>query len=190
MIMHKLLFVGAFAGIAASVPVIYQGNPEAFHAMVRSMMNGDDHATQAAAETDDAGPPRLTTAEPAMLGRKVRVPSDGRGHFAADFKLNGRQVAAMVDTGATVVAMNASTARRIGIVLKPSDFSYSVNTANGATKAAAATIAQMQIGRIYVDKVPAVVLQDTALSGTLIGMSFLKRLSKFEVRDGAMILEQ
>jgi aspartyl protease family protein len=38
--------------------------------------------------------------------------------------------------------------------------------------------------------VPAVVLQDSALGGTLVGMSFLKRLSKFQVEDGAMILQQ
>jgi aspartyl protease family protein len=96
----------------------------------------------------------------------------------------------LIDTGATVVAINASTARRIGIVLTPSDFTHSVVTANGETKAAAATIDTVRIGKIYIDKVPAVVLEDSALSGTLVGMSFLKRLSKYEVENGAMILQQ
>jgi aspartyl protease family protein len=35
-----------------------------------------------------------------------------------------------------------------------------------------------------------VVLEDSALAGTLVGMSFLKRLSKYEVENGAMILQQ
>jgi aspartyl protease family protein len=96
----------------------------------------------------------------------------------------------MIDTGATVVAINVTTARRIGIVLTPSDFTYAVTTANGKAKAATATIDAIQIGKIYVDKVPAVVLEDSALSGTLVGMSFLKRLSKYEVENGAMILQQ
>ena len=33
-------------------------------------------------------------------------------------------------------------------------------------------------------------LDDKALDGTLIGMSFLKRLDKFEVTDGALLLAQ
>ncbi len=34
------------------------------------------------------------------------------------------------------------------------------------------------------------VLKDEALSGTLIGMSFLKRLSSFQVADGSLKLVQ
>jgi len=33
-------------------------------------------------------------------------------------------------------------------------------------------------------------MEDSALTGTLVGMSFLKRLSKYEVENGAMILQQ
>lgn len=186
--MNKLILVGVFAGLAASVPVLYQSNPEAFEAMLHSAM-AEKRPDPVSAPV---APPRLAAeeAEPMLLGRKVRVPADARGHFAADFKLNGRPVEAMVDTGATVVALNQTTASRIGIHLNPSDFIYTVNTANGKTKAASATIDDLQIGKIYVEKIPAVVLQDSALGGTLIGMSFLKRLSKFQVENGSMILEQ
>jgi aspartyl protease family protein len=34
------------------------------------------------------------------------------------------------------------------------------------------------------------VLEDKALSSTLIGMSFLKKLAAFRVEDGAMFMEQ
>jgi aspartyl protease family protein len=186
--MNKLILVGAFAGVAASVPVLYQQNPQAFEAMLRSSLQSQD----AAAPQQEPSPPRLASAEaePALLGRKVRLPADRRGHFAADFRLNGYSEQAMIDTGATLVAINTSTARRIGIVLTPSDFHYEVTTANGKVKAAAATIEAVQIGKIYVDKVQAVVLQDSALAGTLVGMSFLRRLSKFQVEDGSMVLQQ
>ena len=36
--MNKLILVGAFAGVAASVPVLYQANPQAFEAMLRSSL--------------------------------------------------------------------------------------------------------------------------------------------------------
>jgi aspartyl protease family protein len=120
----------------------------------------------------------------------VRLAADERGHFLADFKLNGRKVEALVDTGATTVAINASTARRIGISLKSSDFRHSVNTANGETRAAAVMIDRIEIGRVHVENIQAVVLDDKALSGTLIGMSFLKRLGKFEVENGTLLLVQ
>jgi aspartyl protease family protein len=189
--MNKLILMGIVAGIAASIPALYQSNPQIFEAMLRPLFVGQETAqTQQAIP---AQPPRLAavqTEEPVLLGRKVRLPADARGHFASDFRLNGHDIPAMIDTGATVVAINVTTARRIGIVLTPSDFTYSVTTANGKAKAAAATIDAIQIGKIYIDKVPAVVLEDSALTGTLVGMSFLKRLSKYEVENGAIILQQ
>ena len=125
-----------------------------------------------------------------LLGRKVRSAADQYGHFSADFRLNGRSVGAMVDTGATLVAMNASTARRIGIRVTAPDFKYTVRTANGETRAAGVTIERLQIGRILVEDVEAVVLDDKALDGTLIGVSFLKRLAKYQVENGALLLVQ
>ena len=95
-----------------------------------------------------------------------------------------------MDTGATMVAINRSTARRIGISLSPGDFRHEVQTANGATKAAAAVIDRIQIGRITLQNVEAAVLDDAALDGALVGMSFLKRLSKFEMQDGALLMQQ
>jgi aspartyl protease family protein len=185
--MNQLILAGVVAGIAVSIPILYQSNPRAFDTVLHSGL------TEPPAGAASDAPATLATVraeEPAPLGRKVRLIADARGHFAADFRLNGHDVPALIDTGATVVAINASTARRIGIVLTPSDFTHSVVTANGATKAAAAMIDTMRIGRIYIDKVPAVVLEDSALAGTLVGMSFLKRLSKYEVENGAMILQQ
>ena len=52
------------------------------------------------------------------------------------------------------------------------------------------TIERLQIGRILVEDVEAVVLQDKALDGTLIGVSFLKRLAKYQVENGALLLVQ
>jgi aspartyl protease family protein len=138
--------------------------------------------------------PLVASAEPEtpqpLLGQRMRLYADARGHFAGDFRLNGYHVPAMVDTGATFVALNSSTAERIGIHLSRSDYRYAVNTANGRTKAAAATIGSLDIGRIHMENVQALVLDDDALSGTLIGMSFLKRLSKYEVDGGQLLLEQ
>ncbi|MGB3501998.1 MAG: TIGR02281 family clan AA aspartic protease [Mesorhizobium sp.] len=147
---------------------------------------------------DSAGPaqpvaqsqPAPTRPEQALSGRKVRLEADRSGHFRGEFRLNGRAVEALIDTGATVVAINSSTARRIGLSVQPSEFKYQVQTANGATKAAAVRIADLQIGRIRLDNVDAMVLDDRALKGALVGMSVLKRLSRYQVEGQTLVLEQ
>lgn len=65
-----------------------------------------------------------------------------------------------------------------------------MNTANGAIKAAVVTVDRLQIGKISLDNVQAVVLDDRALQTNLIGVSFLQRLQKYEVQDGALLLVQ
>ena len=55
-------------------------------------------------------------------------------------------------------------------------------------EAAPAVLNRIEIGGISVRDVQALVLPDKALSGTLIGMTFLSRLSSFRVEDGALHL--
>ncbi len=183
--LRNLIILGGFAAILAAFPAIYQSNPDAFRGLFsaepRNMAAGPDVGRS----TEKTQPAALQP-----LGRKVVVRSDGRGHYAATFRLNGRQVDALVDTGATLVAINTSTARRIGISLNPSDFTQPVSTANGAVKAALVELDRLEIGRISLDDVQAVVLDDRALQTNLIGMSFLNRLDKFEAKDGTLLLAQ
>lgn len=126
----------------------------------------------------------------ALSGRSVRLQSDRTGHYHADAKMNNRRVRVLVDTGATLVALNESAARRLGIRLKASDFKYRVSTANGTTAAAAATIGEVRIGRVSVRDVRASVLRDEALDTVLLGMSFLGRLKSFRVERGELVLIQ
>lgn len=125
-----------------------------------------------------------------LSGRKALIKMDSRGHFYTKARMNGARVDVLVDTGATSVAINKTTARRMGIRLSNGDFKYTVNTANGQTKAAAAVIKRIEIGRVRVDNVQAMVLDDKSLRGTLLGMSFLGELKSFGVKNRELILEQ
>ncbi|TPN80631.1 TIGR02281 family clan AA aspartic protease [Mesorhizobium sp. CU2] len=187
--LRKLLILGICAGTSASIPIVYQSNPQIVESWLRSSVAAKPEAAQPEPQANLASVPDKPAA-PMPLGRQVLVNADARGHFTSSFKLNGRQVDGMIDTGATLVAINISTARRIGISLNPSDFNRQVNTANGAIKAAVATIDHLQIGKISVDNVQAMVLDDRALQTNLIGMSFLQRLQKYQVQDGALLLVQ
>jgi aspartyl protease family protein len=186
--LRKLLILGVLAGTSVSFPILYQSNPQMLDGLLKSAV-GARPTLDAPTDLNLATvPDRSATPQP--LGRKVVVTADARGHFTSAFKLNGRQVDGMIDTGATLVAINSSTARRIGISLNASDFRHEVNTANGAIRAAMATIDRLQIGKITVEGVQAVVLDDKALRTNLIGLSFLQRLEKYQVENGTLLLVQ
>ena len=186
--LRKLLILGVFAGTSASIPIVYQSNPQMLDGLLKSTV-ASKPAAQPQPELNLASVPDKPAA-PLPTGRKVTVAADERGHFTSAFKLNGRQVDGMIDTGATLVAVNTSTARRIGLSLNPSDFNREVSTANGTIKAAVVTIDRLQIGSISIDGVQAIVLDDKALQTNLIGMSFLNRLDKYQVENGTLLLVQ
>lgn len=122
--------------------------------------------------------------------REVRIQADRSGHYVSSFKANGRTVVGLIDTGATYVAVNESTARSFGLRLSSADFKHKANTANGVTEAAFAKLDAMEIGPIRVRNVDVFILKDHSLSDTLIGMSFISKLSSFRVENSQLILTQ
>jgi aspartyl protease family protein len=104
--------------------------------------------------------------------------------------MNGKAVDGLVDTGASLVAINESTARKLGFGANGLDFRYTVNTANGGTEAAHVVLDRIEIGGVRVKDVDAFVLRDKALASTLVGMSFLKKLKSFQVEGGNLKLIQ
>lgn len=122
--------------------------------------------------------------------RSVSLAKDARGHFQADARVDGRNISVMVDTGASVVALNETTAARIGIRPSRGDYNASVSTANGKVMAARAKLETVDIGGVVVRDVNALVLPDSALSENLLGMAYLSRLKRFEYANGRLVLEQ
>jgi aspartyl protease family protein len=122
--------------------------------------------------------------------RSLSIPPDARGHFATEGRIDGQRIAFMVDTGASVIALNESSAARFGLRPARNDYRVTVSTANGTVKAAPTRLAMVDIGGLIVRDVDAMVLPDEALSENLLGLSFLSRLKRFEYANGKMVLEQ
>jgi aspartyl protease family protein len=122
--------------------------------------------------------------------RSLSVPRDGRGHFATEGRIDGQRIGFMVDTGASVIALNESSAARFGLRPSRNDYRAMVTTANGTVKAAPTRLAMVDIGGLIVRDVDAMVLPDEALSENLLGLSFLSKLKRFEYANGKMVLEQ
>jgi aspartyl protease family protein len=122
--------------------------------------------------------------------RTVLLRADRQGQFEATASINGVTVPVIVDTGATTVALSADTARRIGILPPQSEFRVVISTANGTLNAAPVMLNQVTIGGITVPNVQAVIVPGKALPVNLLGMSFLSRLSKYDVAGDQLTLRQ
>jgi len=113
-------------------------------------------------------------------GSSVTLKADARGHFIADGQVNGGTVRFMVDTGATVIALPAADAKRLGINYLKGDQGV-VQTANGAAPAYRVKLDTVRLGDITLNGVDGVVLEG-GLTTALLGMSFLNRTEM--KRDG------
>jgi aspartyl protease family protein len=137
-----------------------------------------------------AAHPQSPAASSSANPRSVVVPRDGRGHFEVEARIDGRHLNFMVDTGATVIALTADDAARLGIRPAPREFVAEVRTANGTVRAAPARLDRVEVGDLVVHDVAALVMPEGALSDNLLGLSFLSRLRHFEYTDGKLVLEQ
>ena len=120
--------------------------------------------------------------------RSVTLRASRNGHFYATADINGRQVAVLVDTGATGIFLSYDDARSIGVTPRESDYTIRTRTANGMGRAAPVALDSIRIDSVEVRNLRGVVAEPGALHVTLLGMEFIKRLSRFELRGEELIL--
>ena len=109
-------------------------------------------------------------------------------HFHLTGTINGEPASFMVDTGATMIAMDRSSAQAIGINTDRLRYSREVMTANGIARAAPVTLGTVKIGGIVRHDVPAAVTDSDGLGVILLGMSYLNTLRSFDFRGDRLIL--
>ncbi len=119
---------------------------------------------------------------------QVMVARGDGSHFAVDAAVNGRRIPFLVDTGASVVAIDPDTAAAIGIDPAGLRYTARIRTANGDTVAAPVTLDSVRVGSIERRRVPAVVTQGDGIGVNLLGMSFLGTLSSLDFRGDRLVL--
>lgn len=125
-----------------------------------------------------------------MSGRTIELKAGAHGHYYVEAEINGRRIDVMVDTGASHVALTFEDATRAGVYVRDSDFTQRVRTANGLARVAPVVLDRVSIGGIIVRDVPASVSERGMLGTTLLGMSFLKRLSRVDMSGGRLLLQE
>jgi len=118
--------------------------------------------------------------------RSIILQRNRAGHYVFNGTVNGTPVEFLLDTGATVVAVPESIARRLGLKY---GMRMTADTANGPATAYATIIDSVRIGDLEETNVAASIIPDMERDDILLGMSFLRRLD-FSQRDDTLILTQ
>lgn len=121
---------------------------------------------------------------------EVRVRADPQGHFIVNAAINGRPITLVADTGATLVVLSFEDAERLGLSPRSLDFTGLAQTANGVSRIAPVTLDRVRVDRITLYGIQAAVAERGALPGNLLGMSFLGKLSRFEMKGDELVLAQ
>jgi aspartyl protease family protein len=124
----------------------------------------------------------------ASRGRNVEIARGQTGNFAIAARVNGARVPMVLDTGASAVVLTHEAAKAAGLPLEMVNYSVSVDTANGRTRAAPVTLDRVAVGGLVERSVTALIAQPGQLKVSLLGMSFLNRLESWEVRGDKLVM--
>lgn len=178
----------ALAAIGAAGLAYTLAHPGVVAGLASRLLDPGNLQHQAPTDNADAVPDNAEA--PAAVAGTVSLPAGAYGHFETEAEINGRPVDVMVDTGASLVALTYDDAQRLGIYVNPGDFTHIAQTANGTARVAPVKISRISIGDITVRDVSAVVSERGKSERTLLGMSFLGRLSRVEMRGGTLVLQE
>jgi clan AA aspartic protease (TIGR02281 family) len=120
---------------------------------------------------------------PSAIAQNMSLPADSHGHFHTTLSINDVEVPGLIDTGASIIAISAETARAMRISILDAR-PIRMQTANGSMETRVKVIPVLRIGNIDLYNVEIAIAPN---SPTLIGMNVLKRF-KITQENGQMNL--
>ena len=130
---------------------------------------------------------RISSSFSSASQAEVRLQSGSGGHYVTPARINGMPVEAMIDTGATAVAMSLPQARALGLDYR-NGRPMQVSTANGMATSYLVTLEHVIVGGLRVDNVEALVNMSDFPKIILLGNSFLSRVNMFR-ENGVLVLQ-
>lgn len=124
--------------------------------------------------------------EVAVEKKSVRILRDNTGMYRTVGFINGVQVNFLVDTGASTVAMNENTAKRVGLQYKLYGQKFVASTAAGEAYAWHIKVKKVNVGGLELKQVDAAVIEGVGPNDVLLGMSFLRQ---FKMQDDGELLK-
>jgi len=125
------------------------------------------------------------TAGQSISGEAIELRRQDDGHYWIMVDINGKPVRFMVDSGATMTAINATTAKEAGV--EANGYPIILSTANGRVAAKRATVLSLVVGPHKIENHP-VVVSESFGDVNLLGMNFLNNMQSWRVEANKMIL--
>lgn len=119
----------------------------------------------------------------------IEAPRRSDGHFYLTLHVGEVPVEFVVDTGATDVVLSLQDAGRVGISQDELIFSGQASTANGIVRTARVRLEDVRVGEIDEGTVRASV-NEGELDTSLLGMSYLQRFGRIEIKGDRLLLER
>ena len=115
--------------------------------------------------------------------------ANNSGEFVVTGLVNEVEILFLVDTGASDVILTTHDAQRVGMIPDDMIFSRLYRTANGTVYGAPVRLSAVTVGGVRVKNVRASV-SGGSLHRSLLGMSYLSRISEFSIRNQILTLHQ
>jgi len=125
------------------------------------------------------------TAGQSISGETIELRRQDDGHYWIMVDINGKAVRFMVDSGATMTAINATTAKQAGV--EANGYPIILSTANGRVAAKRATVQSLVVGPHKIENNP-VVVSESFGDVNLLGMNFLNDMQSWRVEANKMVL--
>ena len=130
---------------------------------------------------------RLGLDDQSVAGGDLRVTMAADGHFWVRASVDGIDRRMLIDSGATITALSASTARAANIDTSARIAPIVLQTANGAAPARAGRIDELRVGNIVARNLR-IVTSPGLGNMDVLGMNFLSRLQSWRVEGRTLIL--
>lgn len=119
---------------------------------------------------------------------RVTLTANSQGHFETLGSIDGATVRFLVDTGATMISMGISDARRIGIDYTKGQPGYA-STANGTVRVYRVRLNTVKVGDITLNAIDALV-HESSMEHLLLGMTFLNRVEMTRKGDSLTLIKR
>ncbi|MGI0118946.1 retropepsin-like aspartic protease family protein [Zooshikella sp. RANM57] len=125
----------------------------------------------------------------APVKKRVPILMDNRGSYYTHGVINGMPVRMLVDTGASLIAMNSEHARKLNINYIRDGKLAAASTAGGAVRTFNVMLRKVEVQGIVHYNLEAAIIEGSSPHEILLGTNFLNKV-KMTKQDGIMYLEE
>jgi aspartyl protease family protein len=172
----SIVVIGVFASIAGGI----------VSAPSASSSSGDRPRLVAGKASSDWSSGTVASAVTEPTDGSVRLERESNGHFYADVQVNGAIINALVDTGASGIALSREDARKAGLATSIGMPNVIGQGADGEVYGEIVTLDSVSLGGTTVEGLQAMVLNSG--EQTLLGQDFLAKFDSVEIHGDTMVL--